>query len=108
MGSPLKIKEIFPSKFVDIISNKTEYLITTNKFYLQDQELDAGLKLQYWSAFDACRRFKIINKGCFGILTFMNIKDCVNIVHNQLEQNKEGIKISIITCFINIKFVDLY
>lgn len=62
---------------------------------LKDQELDAGLKLQYWSAFDACRRFKIINKGCFGILSFMNIKDCVNIVHNQLEQNKEGIIIII-------------
>lgn len=59
--------------------------------FFKDQELDAGLKLQYWSSFDACRRFKIINKGHFGVLSFINIKDCINIVHNQLEQNKEGI-----------------
>ncbi|XP_025412604.1 ras GTPase-activating-like protein IQGAP1 isoform X2 [Sipha flava] len=63
------------------------------KKFFPDQELDAGLKLQYWSAFDACRRFKVINKGSFGILSFMNIKDCVNIVHNQLEQNKEVINV---------------
>ncbi|XP_050539005.1 ras GTPase-activating-like protein IQGAP1 [Daktulosphaira vitifoliae] len=59
------------------------------KKFFPDQELDAGLKLQYWSALDACRQFKIRSKGSFGILTFMNIKDCVDIVHNQLEQNKE-------------------
>lgn len=63
---------------------------------MQNQDLDVGLKLQYWSAFDACRRFKIINKGSYGILSFINIKDCVNIVHNQLEQNKEGIHVNVL------------
>ncbi|XP_050432882.1 ras GTPase-activating-like protein IQGAP1 [Adelges cooleyi] len=86
------IAEVTKAVLSENIDTTWDRLSKLKKFF-SDQELDAGLKLQYWSALDACRQFKIRSKASFGILTFMNIKDCVDIVHNQLEQNKEVINV---------------